>query len=121
MISAIIEQNHDELGIIWPEEIAPYQVTILPLDVTDSKIMGSATEMYASLVEEGITVLLDDRDERAGVKFKDADLLGVPYQVILGRESIKKETLELKERKTNKRESFPASDMLKNIKRIVHG
>ncbi|MCM8795721.1 MAG: proline--tRNA ligase, partial [Candidatus Omnitrophica bacterium] len=71
LISAIIEQNYDLSGIIWPEEVSPFKVIILPLDVTDKKIMQKAKELYAKLEKENIDSLLDDRDERAGVKFKD--------------------------------------------------
>jgi prolyl-tRNA synthetase len=104
LISAVIEQNHDSQGIIWPQELSPYQVIILPLDTTDEKIMEMAKEIYRQLTEvQGIDVLFDDRDERAGVKFKDADLLGISQQVIIGKESLKKNTIELKIRRDNKK------------------
>ena len=96
LVSAIIEQNNDAAGIIWPREIAPYEVIILPLDVTRPEIIGKAEELYAKLKAEGVNVLLDDRDERAGVKFKDADLIGIPQQLIIGKESLSKGTVELK-------------------------
>ncbi|MFA5275797.1 MAG: aminoacyl--tRNA ligase-related protein, partial [Candidatus Omnitrophota bacterium] len=89
MISAIIEQNNDPSGIIWPKEVAPYKVIITALDVTDNKIIESAESLYQELQENNIEVLFDDRDERAGVKFKDADLLGIPLQIIIGKSSLK--------------------------------
>ncbi|MDP3732213.1 MAG: proline--tRNA ligase [Candidatus Omnitrophota bacterium] len=121
LISAIIEQNHDKDGIIWPKEISPYQVIILPLDTTDRKIMHKAKELYKDLVGGGIEVLLDDRDERAGVKFKDADLLGISLEIIIGRESLKKNTLELKIRRNQKKLIKTKTVILEEIKRFVNG
>ncbi|MDD5347904.1 MAG: His/Gly/Thr/Pro-type tRNA ligase C-terminal domain-containing protein, partial [Candidatus Omnitrophica bacterium] len=103
LISTVIEQNHDDNGIIWPREVAPFTVLVMPLDVTNSVIMEKATGLYGRLTKAGIRVLLDDRDERAGVKFKDADLIGVPLQVVIGKEALKSGSLELKERKTGQK------------------
>jgi len=121
LIPAIIEQNNDKDGIIWPEEVTPYQVIVLPLDVTDKKIMKSACGVYKELKQIGIDVLLDDRDERAGVKFKDADLLGLPLQVIIGRESQKGNNVELKIRRTQKKIVKPKSQIRKEIERFING
>ncbi|MDD4980320.1 MAG: proline--tRNA ligase [Candidatus Omnitrophica bacterium] len=121
LISAVIEQNHDKDGIIWPKDLSPYQVAILPLDTTDKKIMQSARDLYEQLTQEGIGVLLDDRDERAGVKFKDADLIGVTLQVIIGKESLKKNTLELKIRRNHKKIIKTKAAILKEIKELVNG
>jgi len=101
LISAVIEQNNDKDGIIWPREVAPYQVIMLPLDVMDKTVMDLAMRAYAELEHIGIEVLFDDRDERPGVKFKDADLLGIPLQVVIGREGAKNGQLELKVRSTS--------------------
>ena len=84
-LAAIIEQNHDENGIIWPMPVAPYEVMITVVKVKDDVQMELAEKMYDELVEAGIEVLLDDRDERVGVKFKDADLLGVPIRITVGK------------------------------------
>jgi len=121
LVSAIIAQNHDKDGIVWPKEISPYQVVILPLDTTDRKIMGKAVEVYKELEQGGIEVLFDDRDERAGVKFKDADLLGISLQIIIGRESLKKNTLELKIRRNQKKIIKTKTVILEEIKRFVNG
>jgi prolyl-tRNA synthetase len=101
LIATIIEQNHDPAGIVWPREVSPYKLVVLPLDITDPKIMEFAHGVYRDMKASGVDVLFDDRDERAGVKFKDADLIGVPLQVIIGKESVKKNTIELKVRKDN--------------------
>ncbi len=121
LVSAIIAQNHDKEGIVWPKEISPYQVIILPLDTTDKKIMDKARQVHKELGQGGIEVLFDDRDERAGVKFKDADLLGISLQIIIGRESLKKNALELKIRRNQKKIIKTKSAILEEIKRFVNG
>ncbi|MBU1999158.1 MAG: proline--tRNA ligase [Candidatus Omnitrophota bacterium] len=103
LLPAIIEQCHDSDGIIWPDEVAPYRAVILPLDVTNNEIMSRSLDIYQALKKENVEVLFDDRDERAGVKFKDADLIGIPLQIIIGKEGIKNNTVELKVRKTKER------------------
>jgi prolyl-tRNA synthetase len=115
LISTIIEQNHDNQGIVWPDEVTPYQVIILPLDVTDSNILKKAEGIYAKLEKEGRSVILDDRDERAGVKFKDADLIGIPLQVIIGKEALKKDTVELNLRRSQEKIALPEDKILKEI------
>lgn len=121
LVSAVIEQNHDAQGLVWPDEITPYKVIILPLDVTEKKIMKLARGLYKDLQEMGIDTLLDDRDERAGVKFKDADLLGIQMQLIIGHESLKKNMLELKIRRIQKKITRSKVGILKEIKRLSHG
>lgn len=84
-MAAVIEQNNDENGIIWPISIAPYHVIVIPVNTTDSVQMELAEKIYTQLGEMGIEVLLDDRDERPGVKFKDADLIGIPIRITVGK------------------------------------
>ena len=88
---AAIEQNHDENGICWPIQIAPFQIIIIPTNLKDPIQKELTEEIYEDLKNNKIDVLLDDRDDRAGVKFKDADLIGIPFQIIIGRDSITKE------------------------------
>jgi prolyl-tRNA synthetase len=121
LVSAIIAQNYDADGIIWPNEVTPYKVIVLPLDVTDRKIMGLATDMHEELGRAGVTALLDDRDERAGVKFKDADLLGILLQVIIGKESLKNDAIELKVRRGGKKIIKSKPEIIEEIKRLVNG
>lgn len=121
LIQAIIEQNNDKDGIIWPKEIAPYKVIILSLDVTDEKIRDLSFKLQEELKERGIEALLDDRDERAGVKFKDADLLGIPLQVIIGKGSLKDNTVELKLRGSGEKIIKPNADTLKEIENLLNG
>lgn len=98
--AAAIEQNNDKDGIIWPKSIAPFDVELLPLNMNDSKTVEVAEKLYKDLKEKGIEVLMDDRAERAGVKFKDADLIGIPTHIILGEKNLKEGLVEIKDRKT---------------------
>ncbi len=98
--AAAIEQNYDKDGMVWPKSIAPFHVEILPLNMQDPKTVEVAEKLYRDLTEKGIEVLMDDREERAGVKFKDADLIGIPTQVILGEKNLKEGLVEIKDRKT---------------------
>jgi prolyl-tRNA synthetase len=98
IMAAVIEQNHDKFGIIWPKNLSPYAVEILPLNIEDSSSHQAAVKIYTELKNKGIEVLLDDRPERAGVKFKDADLLGIPLQIIIGNSFLEKGLLEIKKR-----------------------
>ena len=118
--AAAVEQGNDENGIIWPAAIAPYQLLIIPVNVKDTRSMDVAEEMYAALEEKGFEVLIDDRDERAGVKFKDADLIGVPYRIIIGEKNLKEGLVELKERKTGKLEKVKVEEAMEIIaKKLV--
>lgn len=86
-MAAVLEQNYDDNGIIWPMEIAPYHVIIVPVNVLDQAVMNIAENMYKRLDEAGVEVILDDRNERAGVKFMDADLIGIPIRINIGRKA----------------------------------
>ena len=98
-LQAIIEQGNDKDGVIWPLSVAPYQVCITPLAVTpDCQAMQTAEKFYAELTARGVDVILDDRDERPGVKFKDADLVGFPIRIALGEKSLAKGEVEIKPR-----------------------
>jgi prolyl-tRNA synthetase len=98
--AAAIEQNYDKDGIVWPESISPFDIEILPLNMNDQRTKDAAEELYRTLTAKGFDVLIDDREERAGVKFKDADLVGIPFQVIIGEKNLKDGFVEVKERKT---------------------
>ena len=87
IVSAIVEQHHDERGIVWPIEIAPYRVHLIPVSIKDETQRKVAEDMYEALRKMGIEVLLDDRDERAGVKFNDADLVGIPLRIVVGKDA----------------------------------
>jgi prolyl-tRNA synthetase len=99
-MAAAIEQNHDDDGIIWPPAIAPVQVLLLPVKWKDDDTRAASEKLYEQLLAAGVEVILDDRDERAGVKFKDADLLGIPWRVTIGPRGVKQGTVELRERRS---------------------
>ncbi len=117
--AASIEQNHDEDGIIWPSSIAPFDIEIIPLNRDDTETSRVAKLFYNNLKNEAIDVLMDDRNERPGVKFKDADLIGIPYQLIIGGRSLKEEFVELKSRKTREIEKLPVEDALVRLKEVL--
>lgn len=109
-VAAAIEQNHDKDGIIFPIPISPFEVTLLPLQMHESAVIETAERIYAELLNHEIDVLLDDRDERAGVKFKDADLLGTPVRVIVGLKGLKEGKIEIKLRSEPDSINVPAKD-----------
>jgi prolyl-tRNA synthetase len=100
IMAAAIELNNDEKGIIWPLELAPFQVTIIPLNYGKENIRSATDELYNSLESSGIEVLLDDRNESAGIKFNDAELIGTPFIIVIGDRGLKKGIVEVKTRKT---------------------
>lgn len=99
-VQACIEQSHDADGIIWPKALAPYHVHMCVLDPANAEIMAFAEKLYTDLWARGIEVLMDDRDERPGVKFKDADLLGMPLRIVLGKRGFENNEIEVVERKS---------------------
>jgi prolyl-tRNA synthetase len=116
--AAAIEQNHDEKGICWPMPIAPFQAQILP--VTSSEVVRQASEkLYHELDQENVEVLLDDRNERGGVKFNDADMIGTPYHIIIGDKGLAKNTIEIKDRKTGEKIHLSPSQVKAWIKESV--
>ncbi len=113
-MAAIIEQNHDENGIIWPMAVAPYHVVIVPVNVLDEKVMEISEMLYEKLQEAKVEVILDDRNERAGVKFKDADLMGIPLRITVGKKAADG-LVELKERKTKEVQELGVEEALKSV------
>ncbi len=114
--AAAVEQNHDEKGIRWPDAIAPFQVHILPMNVNSERVMITSELIYGTLMTAGVEVLLDDRDERAGVKFNDADLIGIPVQVVVGDKNLAEGLVEWKERRTNKVEKVSTEKIIDLLK-----
>jgi len=118
-VAAAIEQNHDENGIIWPVPIAPFHVLVLPVNITDSRMMVAAEKIYQQLLAEGIEALMDDRDERPGAKFKDADLIGIPIRVTVGNLAVSEGKVEIKRRRTGEVEKIPIEEASRRIKDIL--
>ncbi|MDD5102420.1 MAG: proline--tRNA ligase [Endomicrobiaceae bacterium] len=102
ILAATIEQSYDENGIVWPFSLAPYKVSIIPVDFKNQEIKEVAEKIYNELKENKIEVLLDDRDERIGIKFKDADLMGTPFRITIGEKNLKDGNVEFKARKDDK-------------------
>lgn len=114
LVGAIIEASHDEAGIIWPEAVAPYKVGLLNLKTNDVAASKACDGIYAKLNTAGVEVLYDDRDERAGTKFADMDLIGLPYHIIGGR-GLEKGLVEFKIRKTGERSEITVDDALARV------
>ncbi|MBF0328162.1 MAG: proline--tRNA ligase [Nitrospirae bacterium] len=113
--AAAVEQNNDKDGIIWPKSIAPFDVEIIPLNVTDEKTKEVTEMIYKGLVTEKLEVLVDDRNERPGVKFKDADLIGIPIQVVIGEKGLKEGIVEVKDRMTKQTEKIAVENAVAKI------
>ncbi|MFH1113386.1 MAG: proline--tRNA ligase [Pseudomonadota bacterium] len=116
-IAAAIEQNHDEDGIIFPPPIAPFSVIVTPVGAKDAQIEKTAEDVYRDLWANGIDALLDDRDERPGVKFKDADLIGMPFRVTVGKKSLAQGKVELRDRQTKAVELVDVSRIVAELKK----
>jgi len=112
--AAAVEKFHDENGIIWPDSIAPYQVIIIPANIKDELQVKVANEIYSELLAKGVEVVIDDRDERAGVKFKDADLIGFPYRITVGK-TIQEGLVEFKTRKTGEMVTLTPEEAIKQM------
>ena len=116
--AAAIEQNHDAKGIIWPAPLAPFHVHVLPL-ADKGKVLEAAVALESEFEKAGIGVLVDDRDERPGVKFNDADLIGCPYQVVIGEKNLSQGLMELKERRTGTVTKLPPADIRPRLTELL--
>jgi len=112
VVAAAIEQNHDKDGIIFPPPLAPFEVCLLSLNNKDESVMQEAESIYQSLLDQNTDVMFDDRDERPGVKFKDADLMGFPMQIIVGGKGLQNREIEVKDRRTGEKATLPLSDFI---------
>lgn len=118
-MAAAIEQYHDERGILWPVAIAPYEAVILPLNMKDEVMVTTARELYTQLSADSSEIVLDDRPERAGVKFNDADLIGYPVQIVVGKDTKTKGTVEIKVRRTGVKEVVPVRTAVGRVQAIL--
>jgi len=117
--AAAIEQNNDKDGMIWPASIAPFDVEIIPLDPHMQEIMDTAELIYSQFRENNIDAVLDDRDERPGSKFKDADLIGIPFQIIIGKKTLAEGLVEVKTRRTKEIEKVPPAEAVERLKSLI--
>ncbi len=119
IVAAAIEMHHDDNGIIWPMSIAPFQVLVLALDPRDEQVMKTASEIHDKLDKAGIEVLLDDRDERAGFKFKDADLIGIPLRIIVGKKGLADGVVEINHRRDAEKQPFAPPTAIDHVVKLA--
>lgn len=115
LVAAIIEAHHDEEGIKWPESVAPFKVGLLNLKVKDEACTRLCEDLYGKLLNAGVEVLYDDRDLGSGAKFADMDLIGLPWQVIIGPRSVSSGQCEVKNRKTGEKLELSFEDALRRV------
>jgi len=118
-VAAAIEQNHDKEGIIWPRPLAPFEVLLVALNPDDPEVQRAAEELYATLSEKGVDLLYDDRDERPGVKFKDADLIGFPVRVVVGARSLADGMVELSLRRDRQKQMVPVAEAAAKVMELL--
>ncbi|GHA10613.1 proline--tRNA ligase [Devosia pacifica] len=119
VLPAIIEASHDDDGIIWPVSVAPFEAVLINLKAGDDACNSACEELYAELADAGIDILYDDRDQAAGAKFATADLVGIPYQLIVGPRGLKSGEVELKHRKSGEREAVPLAEAVSRLKSLI--
>jgi prolyl-tRNA synthetase len=119
LMAASIEINHDDKGIIWPKNIAPYRVYLCPLFMENPVVSEKAESLYKELEDMGMEVLYDDRSESTGVKFNDADLLGIPLRITVSPRSLEKGCIEVKQRSEKKAELIPVEEAVSKIKELL--
>jgi len=119
LVPAIIEAFHDEAGIVWPVSVAPFEAVVINLKVGDAESDAASEKLYAALQAVGIDALHDDRDQGAGGKFATADLIGIPYQLIIGPRGLREGQAEIKHRKTGERETLPISEAVDKLVSLI--
>lgn len=118
-LAATIEQYHDENGIIWPRAIAPFEVVIVPINAKDEALMSTSTTIYDTLLNDKVDVLLDDRKDRAGVKFKDADLIGYPLRITISKNTLESNEVEIRIRKTGEAINCPIGEVSSKVQELL--
>tara|TARA_B100000029_G_scaffold99893_1_gene90007 strand:- start:19791 stop:21398 length:1608 start_codon:yes stop_codon:yes gene_type:complete len=119
ILAGAIEQHSDKNGIIFPKTIAPYEVILVSLNTDNPEVMDSSEKMYLSMIEEGIDVLWDDRTESAGIKFNDADLLGIPVRIVMSKRNIQNGVVEIKMRNEKEGDTIPLEECIKEVGRLL--
>ena len=115
LVGALIEANHDDAGIIWPQSVAPFRVGLINLRPADARCRAAADDLYAKLLGAGVEVLYDDRDESPGAKFAAMDLIGLPDQLVIGPRGIAAGTIELKHRRSGERQELSVEAALDQL------
>jgi len=115
LVGAIIEASHDDAGIIWPEAVAPWKVGLVTMRGNDAASVAAADEIYGKLTAAGVEVLYDDRDERGGVKLGSMDLIGLPWQLIIGPRGLAAGVVEVKNRRTGEKQELSIESALERL------
>ena len=118
-IATIVETHHDDRGIIWPVAVAPYEAVITIVQLKNDESVAAAEELYTALRDAGVDVLLDDRDARAGVKFADAELIGIPYRITIGPKALADGMVELTPRASGETELVAVADIAERVAAAV--
>jgi prolyl-tRNA synthetase len=118
-MAAIVEVHHDEKGIIWPAAVAPFEVVVVIAQQDDTAVADAGERVYQALIDEGVEVIVDDRQVRAGVKFSDAELVGIPFRVTVGKRGLAAGTVELTERATGSTVHVALDDLPKHVREAV--
>jgi prolyl-tRNA synthetase len=119
-VAAAIEQNYDENGIVFPLSLAPFQIVVLPLNMKDERIKSVGEDIYRKLINLGTDVIIDDREESAGIKFKDADLIGIPIHITVGPRTLKEDAVEIKLRKVGISKKVKVEEVEKEVEAILN-
>ncbi|MBW1603775.1 proline--tRNA ligase, partial [Streptomyces sp. JJ66] len=118
-LASVVETHHDEKGIVWPVAVAPFEAAVVVLGTKDEKVAEAAETLYRQLQGERLDVLLDDRDERPGVKFRDVELIGIPYRITVGARGLADGTVEVTTRATGETQSVPMTEAVEHVRKLV--
>jgi prolyl-tRNA synthetase len=118
-MAAIIETRNDDKGIIWPVQVAPFEVAVVLLNIDDDATRETAEDLYARLTADRIDVILDDRNQRPGAKFKDVELIGIPYRVTVGARGLANGTVEITTRETGETVIVPVGEAAEHVRKLV--
>jgi prolyl-tRNA synthetase len=120
-MATIVEVHHDDKGIVWPVAIAPFEVVVVIATQDDPAVAEAGEQAYQALLDAGVEVIVDDRPVRAGVKFSDAELVGIPFRVTVGKRGLAAGTAELTDRATGSSVQIPVDDLAKHVREAVAG
>jgi prolyl-tRNA synthetase len=118
-VAACIEQNFDPNGIIWPMPLAPFTVIVTPVNIKEPDVMKTSEDIYREFLACGVEAVIDDRDERAGVKFKDADLIGIPLRIVVGSKNLAQGRVELKIRRSGESRLYDTGRIVDEVRKII--
>ena len=118
-MAACIEVHHDEKGIVWPAAVAPFEAVVIVAQQNDAAVAEAGERAYRALLDAGVDVIIDDRPDRAGVKFSDAELVGIPFRITIGKRGLASGTAELTDRATGETVAVPLDDIAKHVREAV--